>query len=91
MQNWRKTKQVNQLRAEASSLMPLTEDWLLLTTYETPLPPCIQKDFREQKGRLQEELVRKLSSILSFTVSLTLLSISGVLVNGMYEDTVSIF
>jgi hypothetical protein len=56
MQKRRKTKQVNQLRAEASSLMPLTEDWLLLTTNETPLPPCIQKDFREQKGRLQEEL-----------------------------------
>jgi hypothetical protein len=54
MQKRRKTKQVNQLRAEASSLMPLTEDWLLLTTDETPLRPCIQKDFHEQTGRLQE-------------------------------------
>jgi hypothetical protein len=56
MQKRRKTKQVNQLRASSQQFNAIDGGLALLTTDETPLPPCIQKDFRQQKGRLQEEV-----------------------------------
>jgi hypothetical protein len=53
MQKWRKTKQVNQLRAVASSSMPLAEDWLLLTTDGPPLPPCIENSHSRMERLMQ--------------------------------------
>jgi hypothetical protein len=54
MQKWRKMKQVNQLRAEVSSSMPLTEDWLLLTADEPPLPPCIENSQSRMEHMMQK-------------------------------------
>jgi hypothetical protein len=49
-----------------------------------------QKDFRKQKGRLQEELEAAGQEVISYPSFIASLNISGILVNGMYENIVSI-